>query len=353
VAANALTAITQFTGEQPIVASDGGGEAFLYGLYFRRPRPGGGDGATLEGAEPLVLSPWMKSFRLPFSSQIPSMSDMTLPVTDLVVIEITSWVHLWMANLCEIGVAFGGWLRSPVNWLWMAPRVVWGVAAALDVRAFPILISVLRRLVVRGRRCRIHPTATVEASILGNGVEVGPFCCVRGSLIGDNVRIFEQASVDGSVIGDGVLINPQALVKFSVAYPDGVLQFLQAGLLGRGACLGRFARCMDLKLQGTIKVRHRGALVDTGLPFLGPCIGHRAVIAGDTILPPGRFLPNDYKVVSDPGRQLTRVPDGMPAEDWLLVERDGTLESLQPIRRRAPKASPDPAPPVGIPSREA
>jgi hypothetical protein len=117
--------------------------------------------------------------------------------------------------------------------------------------------------VIRGAGCRIHPSAVVEACIIGRNVEIGPLSVVRGCLIADNVRIMEHCLVDGSVLGDGVMVNQQGMIRLCLAYPGAVFNYMQTGVVGRHAHLGSLARPLDMKMKGTIRVQHRGRLVDT------------------------------------------------------------------------------------------
>jgi NDP-sugar pyrophosphorylase family protein len=181
----------------------------------------------------------------------------------------------------------------------------------------------------------------VEASVLGRGVDIGPQCVVRGSVLGDGVRVLEHSIVDGSVLGDGVLVNAQGLVKLSLVMPEAVLNWMQAGVVGRRAYLGAFTRALDMRLEGDVRVRHRGALLGTGLPFLGACVGHRAIVSGDSLIAPGRVIPNDCRIVSDEARQIRKVPEELPP-DVLLVERGGVVE---PLRGKALRAHTPPRPP--------
>lgn len=334
-----FTALTQFAGEQPFITNAAGRRAYAYSMYYVRRDAGIPVRALLTRAAPVVIDPGARAVTIPFSSRIDTMSDVRVPISDVVAFEITSWVHLWMANLNAIWIALTGMVRTPRRWPWMALRTLQGALTAGDVRTFPIAVAVLQKLAVKGRGCRIHPTAIVEASVLGRNVEVGPFAVVRGSIVGDGARIFEQSVVDGSVLGNEVLVNPQALVKLTLAYPQAVFSWTQACVIGRRAFVSTLARPLDMKLEGTIRVRHRGRLIDTALPFLGCCIGHAAYISADTQLPPGRVVPNGYRIISDPARQLTEIPDGLPT-DHLLSERNGRLQPLRPIRTAAAPSQP-------------
>jgi hypothetical protein len=319
-----FTAFSQFAGEQPAVEV-GSARGYRYGLYACRLEAP----APLSAAEPLLVETGRRRLSLPFSSRIPTMSDLHVPVTDRVAFELTSWVHLWMANMAFIGVSFMGRVRSVRGLVWLAWRAALGVLGAFSLRPFTIALSILRRWVVRGRGCRIHPSAVVEASILGRGVDIGPQCVVRGSILGDRVRVLEQSVVDGSVLGNDVLVNPQGLVKGTVAYPRAVFNWIQTGVVGEGAFLSTLCRPLDMKVQGEVRVRHRGRIVGTGLSFLGCCIGHRSFVSADSVLAPGRLIPNDHRIVSDDSRHIRDVPEGLPVDD-LLVDRDGVVQPLRP-----------------------
>jgi carbonic anhydrase/acetyltransferase-like protein (isoleucine patch superfamily) len=321
-----FTSFTGFAGEQPPVVS-GGRRGFAYGLYACR--AGASGRVDVARAEPVLIDAGQRQFTLPFSSRIPTMSDLHLPVTDQVAFELTSWVHLWMANLFFIYVDFRGRLRSPRAWPGLAGRMAAAALTAFTLRPFGLALAAARALVVRGRGCRIHPTAVVEACLLGRDVDIGPHCVVRGSILGDGVRVLEHAIVDGSVLGERVLVNGQGLVKLSLVFPEAVLTWAQASVVGRRAYLGAFARALDMRLEGDVRVRHRGVLLGTGLPFLGCCIGHRAIVSGDSLIAPGRVIPNDCRIVSDEARQIRDVSDELP-RDGLLVERAGIVEPLRP-----------------------
>jgi carbonic anhydrase/acetyltransferase-like protein (isoleucine patch superfamily) len=331
-----FTAFSQFAGEQA-TADVGAQRGYRYGLYACRTEAPVSP-AVLEAAEPLLVDPGRRRLTLPFSSRLPPMRDLNVPVTDRVAFELTSWVHLWMANLSFIAVSFMGRVRSARGLAWLAWRVGLGVFGAFSLRPFSIALSILARCVVRGRGCRIHPSAVVEASILGRGVDIGPQCVVRGSILGDRVRVLEQSVVDGSVLGDDVLVNPQGLVKVTVAYPRAVFNWIQAGVVGEGAFLSTLCRPLDMKMQGEVRVRHRGRLVGTGLSFLGCCIGHRSFVSADSVIAPGRLIPNDHRIVSDDSRHIRDVPEGLPVDD-LLVDRDGIVQPLRPAQVSAPAAT--------------
>lgn len=322
---SAFTAISAFTGEQPSARHDGR-DVILYGVFWVR-RKGEGVRSLLAAATPLVLDVRGKEITIPFSSRIPTMPDQVVPITDHVVLELSSWVHLWLANLCAIVVALMEMVRTPAWWPWLGWRALLALATSRGVSPYRLGSSLARHVVRRGRRCRIHPSAVVEASILGDNVEIGPQCVVRGSILGNGVTVKEHSVVDGSVLGDRVIVNQFGVVKLALVYPEAVFTWIQTGVIGRRVFLGGLFRPLDMKFSGTVKVRHRGRLVDTGMPFLGCCIGHRVLVSGASRLEPGRAIPNDHKILTDMNT-IKDIPPGLPTDDF-LVDRGGVVEPLR------------------------
>lgn len=315
LAPGAFTRLTTFTGEQ---ARDG--EDVLYGLWWVR-------GPVVE-ARPLRLQVRSRDETVPFSRRIPSMADQEIPLTLEAVLEITSWVHLWQANLYELGARLVAPARGLRGWLRVACVALLGVLTSASLRPYAWATTALSWWVFRGRGCRIHPSAVVEASILGRNVEIGPNAVVRGCILGDDVVVQERAGVEGSILGDRVLINQDASIKAALAFPDAVFRFLQTGIVGRSTFLGLLCVPLDMKFEGTVRVRHRGALVDTGMPFLGCCIGHHALISGDTRVLPGRAIPNGCRILTDTGA-IAEVPSDLDLSDF-VVDRHGALGPLRP-----------------------
>ncbi len=322
---SAFTAISAFTGEQPSARHDER-DVVLYGVFWVR-RVGEGVWPLLAAAIPLVLDVRGKEITIPFSSRIPTMPDQVVPITDHVVLELSSWVHLWLANLCAIVVALMEMARTPAWWPWLGWRALLALATARSAAPYRLSSSLARHVVRRGRRCRIHPSAVVEASILGDNVEIGPQCVVRGSILGHGVRVMEHSVVDLSILGDGVIINQSGIVKLALAYPEAVFTWIQTGVIGQRAFLAGSFRPLDMKFSGTVKVRHRGRLIDTGMPFLGCCIGHRVLVSGMTRLEPGRAIPNDYRILTDM-KSIKDLAPGLPT-DGFLVDRGGIVEPLR------------------------
>ena len=324
LADDAFTQLTGFAGEQPSVELGDGKTGLAYGLWWVRRGEGDAVPDLLERARPVAIETGCREFTLPFSARLPAMTDLRVGVTDSFALEITSWVHLWMANLFAIALWFYSLLRTPRGWA----RLAWCFVRSLPSlrwRPYDVAMRMVKRLVVRGRGCRIHPSAVVEASVLGKNVQIGPLCIVRGSILGDGVHIMEQSAVDGCVLGENVLVNQGGDLKGVVVYPDSVVRLMQTGVVGRGTFIMRTFMPQDMRFQGTIRVKHRGKMLDTGLPFLSVCIGHRVIVGGKFRLAAGRALPNDLWIVTDPVDRVNVVPDVLPKKDFVVVH-DGEFQ---------------------------
>jgi mannose-1-phosphate guanylyltransferase len=67
---------------------------------------------------------------------------------------------------------------------------------------------------VIGRHCSVGSDATVERSVLHDGVVVGPDCVVRESVLGTGARVDRGARIDrGAMVGAGAVIAAGAVVE--------------------------------------------------------------------------------------------------------------------------------------------
>ena len=75
----------------------------------------------------------------------------------------------------------------------------------------------------RRKNVSIHPTAHIEASIIGDNVTIGPKACVRNSIVGNHVSIGDHANVLSSTLGDRSHVTPRTFLVWSAVYPDAVI----------------------------------------------------------------------------------------------------------------------------------
>ncbi len=243
-----------------------------------------------------------------------------VPITSTVAAHVEHWVHiLWLNQM-----AFG------IRWMEIARREkLWMAWRALCAFPWTPFSRFFRSLVKKGKGVRIHPTALVEASILGDGVVIGARASVRNSVLGAGVEVGDHATVLSSTLGDRTFVTPRTFVVWAAAYADAVLTNykLQVSLIGRGASLSTWAGLIDAKLQGEVAVKHDGALVSTERSFIGSCIGHGAFVGAKVLIMPGREIPNGTVIAMRPDELIVEVPRELPA-GVPLVRDGGTLVPL-------------------------
>jgi carbonic anhydrase/acetyltransferase-like protein (isoleucine patch superfamily) len=208
------------------------------------------------------------------------------------------WTHLLRVNLLAM-LAKGEqyrleWKEAPFyKKLLFVLRLLW--------KAKGLSLEKLARGVSRiGKNCRIHSTAVIEASELGDEVEVGPYAMVRGSVVGSGAKIEPYGHVSLSVLGEKARVGDGAMINLCVLLPGAFVSRgdgFQMGLFGKDAFVATGATMLDLSFGRSIRVDHQGARVDTGSYFLGACVGHRAKIGNGARLSYGAVLPNDAFIV--------------------------------------------------------
>ena len=284
-------------------------------------RAGGTFGALLDELRASATRVVVKKRELGVPLRLPVLGDAqqtraVVPLTSTVAAHLEHWVHvLWLNQL-----AFG------IRWMEI-------VRAHKALTAWRVLVgapwsvpALLRSMVWKGKGVRIHPTAHVEASILGDGVVIGARASVRNAILGDGVEIADHATVLSSTLGSNTFVTPRTFVVWSASYDDAVLTNykLQVSLVGRGASLSTWAGMIDAKLQGTIDVLHDGRPVSTERSFLGSCIGHGAFVGAKVLILPGRAVPNGAFIAMRPDELVSEIPRELPAGVPLVRDR-GTL----------------------------
>ena len=242
-----------------------------------------------------------------------------LPITSTLVAHVEHWVHILWLNQAGFGA----------RWLEIArTNKAWAVFTLL--RAAPWrFTSITHAFVRKGKNVRIHPSAWVEASVLGDDVVIGAGASVRNSIIGNGVVVGDHATVLASTLGDRVAVTPRTFVVSSVAYEDAVLSNykLQVSVIGRGASLSTWAGFIDAKLQGTIDVPHEGRMQSTGRNFLGSCLGHGGHVGAKVLILPGREIPNGTLITMRDDELIRTIPEQLVA-GVAHVRDNGTLVPL-------------------------
>jgi acetyltransferase-like isoleucine patch superfamily enzyme len=298
-----------------------GRTAHLYDVFWSR--DGRFDPADLERFVPLLLDPAERV--LPTSAPPFAIGErIPMGVTPRYVFHVRHWIHVLLANivggLCEALAR----AREPRWWAWLTWRLV---------RAFPWTPRrVLGTFVHRGRRCFIHPTATVEGCVLGDGVIVDAGAVVRGSILADGARVGQHARVQWSVIGRGARISWNGIASFAVLMRGSESSFpgVQMSVLGREAYFASGAWQFDTSFTGPVPVRVEGRVVQSHHLLLGIAVGHQAFLGAGVRIAAGREVPNRTRWIENPSGLATKIPPDL-APDGVYAVHDGAPVSLDQL----------------------
>lgn len=278
--------------------------------------------AALRQARELTMDPREQTLELPVSRLHFGAEVLQVPLAERLIFPTGHWLQALWANLLALG---------PFLWRELAGRSVpvmaWRLTgAALRARSVqPYRVGA--RLGRKGRDCRVHPRATSEGNWLGEGVEIGANAVVRGCVLADGARVEEGALAEFSVLGPGASILRHGWAKFSLleagASCGGAMQL---GVLASEAATKYGSVLMDLSLGQGVRVSAAGRLHRAPLGIAGVCVGARTTLGSGVFVAPGRALPPDLTVSSDPAHTLARLPDAL--EPGRYAVRDGTLQAL-------------------------
>lgn len=275
----------------------------------------------LAAAQTITLDPQEQFLELPVPADQFGVSLIELPLTERLLLPCAHWLQLLWTNILGM-VPFLWRTLSGKNAAEAVVRLGWAALRAGSVRPERV-VSRLKRV---SRSARIHPSAVVEASWLGDNVEIGANAVVRGCVIGDGARVEELSVVEYSVLGPGACVQRQGMLKFSLASSNASIGgVMQLGVLCPGAAVKRGALMMDMSFGQQVRVQHRGGLTAAPLGIAGVCVGQGALIGAGVQVAGGRAIPASVQIVAD-ANVLVRIPDTLPGVR--LVIRNGTLEAL-------------------------
>ena len=245
-----------------------------------------------------------------------------LPLSDRLVLPVGHWLQLLWANLMGLPTFLWRELagRNPVEVVF---KGIW--TALLTGSTDPMKIGA--RMGRKGKGCRIHPSAVVEGSWLGDGVEVGANAVVRGSVLADGVHVEDLSLVEFSVLAERARVQRLGMVKFSVlgteAAGGGAIQL---SVLAPGASVKHAAALMDVSLgQQGVQVMRQGTLCNAPLGFGGVCVGPGTTIGAGVMVGPGRMVPGGLNVARSPDQIVRSIPTGITGT---VSVKNGKLEPI-------------------------
>lgn len=240
----------------------------------------------------------------------------TFPLTSTVAMRVRHWVHVLRAShlmpqveLLERAEA------SPLRSLLRALLSL-RLSKAATRRALAAHFS------YRGRDTYVHPTATVEASVLGDGVRIGAYAYVVGSVLGDGVVVEQRAHVEQSCLGPRTFVSKNSTVSACVAFGDTdvCVNGIQTCAIAERCGLTSWARPLDTIPGAHVHVKDGDTLRDAGALPCGVAFGAGVFVGAGVDIAPGRAIPAGLKLVSDPSRTLLKAPDEVAPGTVAYVE---------------------------------
>jgi hypothetical protein len=288
-------------------------------------------GAVLAAALPVVIPYREIALDVPVPRALLGRTSATTtwPLTSTVAMRVRHWLHVLRASHLAPQV----WLLDRAT---AAPvRSAWRALAGLRPGAEARLAAWKRAFVFRGANTVIHPTAVVEASVLGDDVVIGPNAVVLQSVIGRGTRIEQRAHVAQSTLGPRTFVSlnssMQACCTFADA--DACANNLQACVLGSAVGLTSFVRALDTALDddgrpgGEVRVLDGGRLRGVGELPCGAAFGPGAWVGAGVTVAAGRAIPAGARIVAAADQLLRRVEGAGPGAFSVV---DGGLVPLRP-----------------------
>ena len=226
-----------------------------------------------------------------------------LPLTERLVLPVGHWSQLLWANL----LGLGPWLYRTLggnNVVSLGWRLFWAILRARSLQPGRIAAQYVRI----GKGCTIHPSAVVEASWIGDDVEIGANAVVRGCVISDGASVEPLSIVEGCVLGRGAQVQRLALAKFSVMCDRSMNGGdVQLAVLGQRSAVKRGAQLFDQSFDQVLRVKVGDRLEAAPLGLLGVGVGARTLVGAGVRVAPGRCLPPDLQIVADTAQVVRRV----------------------------------------------
>jgi carbonic anhydrase/acetyltransferase-like protein (isoleucine patch superfamily) len=200
-------------------------------------------------------------------------------------------------ELVDVAAGMLGW---PRHWLHVLELSLGALHTTL--RSAPTTVRADRR---RGQR--IHPTARVERSVLGDNVVVEAHAAIIDSVIGDDVLVGDHSVIHTSVIGERCRTLVDTHLRRTVAMAGSTLSNLdmQDAIFGREVFLTTGVAFFPDGPGRSVEVDG----VDTGRPVLGGAIGRRAVLGSRALFRAGLALPAGALIVARPEEAIGRFDE--------------------------------------------
>lgn len=152
-----------------------------------------------------------------------------------------------------------------------------------------------------GKNCRIHPTAILEGCIIGDNVEIGPFSYLRSAVVSDNVSIREKSSIKLSYLGTGAFVMGSDIVNCYIGNESSIFTpLLYNVVFGEKSFISGGSGFADFNVGGgSITATIKDKKVQTGLNFLGSCVGDNCFLGANLIFSAGQAIPDGTRILDN------------------------------------------------------
>ncbi len=172
----------------------------------------------------------------------------------------------------------------------------------------------------------VHPTATVEGSVVGSGSRIGAYCVVRYSVIGQQVYLHDGAKVEYSVVDDQSwlmhdLVLYRSLVETNVFLIHGPYQF--SYFQHESAAFATIM--MDYRPDAhSIRIGAPEGVKEYQGRFLGALLKERSKVLGGVLTAPGLTVPEGREISAKP-EDIVRARDLIDAAERKHSKVSGSL----------------------------
>lgn len=250
-------------------------------------------------------------------------ASIAMPLTSTAAMRVRHWVHVLRAgHLMPQVMLLERAMAQPVRSLLRAVTVPLRMLVSGSLSRASLVAALRAAYRYRGRGTFVHPTATVEASILGDGVVVGAYAYVSNSVIGDGCVIEQRAHVSGSALGPRTFVSLNSSMSACVTFgdTDACINGVQACVIAQRCALTSFARPLDLAVQGQVRVEDEGQLRAAGELPCGVAFGPGVFAGADVVIAAGRAIPADVRLYVDGKGVLQRVPSDLKPGSYAIVD---------------------------------
>jgi acetyltransferase-like isoleucine patch superfamily enzyme len=238
------------------------------------------------------------------------------PLTSTVVMRVRHWIHVLRAGHVIPQVMLLEYATSSPIGSALRALMSLRLSRASTLRAARANFTYI------GRGSFVHPTATVEASVIGDNVTIGAYSYVQNSVIGDGCVVEQRAHVSGCALGPKTFVSLNSSLSACVTFgdTDACINGVQACVIAQKCALTSFARPLDLAPSGQVRVEDEGKLRPVGELPCGVAFGPGVFVGADVVIAAGRAVPPGVRLYVNASSVLQKIDPKLPAGMYAVVD---------------------------------